>query len=192
MRLSPRCWIGQASRSFVFGYPRCTARTGSETSWVLPSPKNDQPNRLEVSRTVGEAGVIPVSSFLYAPYGIRIVQSHLPQAFDRLSSLKSSGSSLSNYGLCDNLFTGFGHHRSIHISWVDGWWAATRSRHFESARLIDATFKLWKAVKDLAIMKTGNARESGADKTKEELDVLVSRLGLEPRTLALKGRCSTN
>jgi hypothetical protein len=47
-------------------------------------------------------------------------------------------------------------------------------------------------MKDLAIMrtgsKTGNARESGTDKTKEELDVMVSRLGFEPKTLALKVR----
>ena len=55
---------------------------------------------------------------------------------------------------------------------------------------------LWKAVEGLTqlgtVTKTGTEDKTQEEETRKLLKNVVSRLGLEPRTLALKGRCSTN
>ena len=51
---------------------------------------------------------------------------------------------------------------------------------------------LWKAVEGLTQVGTVTQEWAGNEDTQELLKDVVSRLGLEPRTLALKGRCSTN
>ena len=50
----------------------------------------------------------------------------------------------------------------------------------------------WKAVEGLIQVGTVTEKWTGNEKTQKSLNDVVSRLGLEPRTLALKGRCSTN
>jgi hypothetical protein len=55
---------------------------------------------------------------------------------------------------------------------------------------------LWKAVEGLAEFTTGSKTGSGEvtvqKPASQVMERLVSRLGLEPRALALKGRCSTD
>jgi hypothetical protein len=51
---------------------------------------------------------------------------------------------------------------------------------------------LWKAVEGLTQVGTVTEEMTTEVETQKLLRDVVSRLGLEPRTLALKGRCSTN
>ena len=51
---------------------------------------------------------------------------------------------------------------------------------------------LWKAVEGLTQVGTVTKEAAPDDDTQKLLREVVSRLGLEPRTLALKGRCSTD
>ncbi len=51
---------------------------------------------------------------------------------------------------------------------------------------------LWKAVEGLAQIGTVTEETATDEDTQKLLKEVVSRLGLEPRALALKGRCSTD
>ncbi len=55
---------------------------------------------------------------------------------------------------------------------------------------------LWEAVEGLTKVNTVTKTVTGSNQESEEaaklLKDMVSRLGFEPRTLALKGRCSTS
>ena len=51
---------------------------------------------------------------------------------------------------------------------------------------------LWKAVEGLAQVGAVTEKTAADEDRQKVLKNLVSRLGLEPRALALKGRCSTD
>ena len=51
---------------------------------------------------------------------------------------------------------------------------------------------LWQAVEGLTQLGTVTEETTESGEEDKPIERLVSRLGLEPRTLALKGRCSTD
>jgi len=75
---------------------------------------------------------------------------------------------------------------------LGGWKSPTMRRRY--AHL--SPTHLWKAVEGLTqvgtVTKAVTEEWAGNVETRKLLKDVVSRLGLEPRTLALKGRCSTN
>jgi hypothetical protein len=64
-----------------------------------------------------------------------------------------------------------------------GWEAPVMLSHYDHLRPI----QFWKAVQDLTQLRTETEKWTGQRKDAEMLNDVVSRLGLEPRTLALKG-----
>ena len=65
------------------------------------------------------------------------------------------------------------------------------SGHAEPLAHLNPTHR-WKAVEGLTQVETVTEKWAENEETQTLLKDVVSRLGLEPRTLALKGRCSTN